>query len=153
MQVILLEDIPKLGDMGAVVNVKPGYARNYLIPQKLALHASNGNVAQLKHQKQMIDARKERMRVAAEDILAKVDGTAIAVAKKSGEGDRLFGSVTNRDIAAALKNQGVDVDSKKILLDNPIKELGIYGVRIKLHADIHAYIRVWVITANSPSAN
>jgi large subunit ribosomal protein L9 len=147
MQVILLEDIPKLGDMGEVVNVKPGYARNYLLPQKLALLASTGNVAQLQHQRQMVDARKARLRAEAQAVLGKIDQTSVTIPKKAGDGDRLFGSVTNRDIAAALHNAGVEVDSKKILLDEPIKELGIYLVRVKLHADIKTDIRVWVVAA------
>lgn len=147
MEVILLEDIPKLGDMGEIVSVKPGYARNYLLPQRLALRASTGNVAQLSHQKKMVEARKARKRAEAEQIFGNLNQLSVTLTKKSGEGDRLFGSVTNRDVAAALAANGVEVDAKKILLDNPIKELGIYQVNIKLHADIHADVRVWVVAA------
>ncbi len=147
MQIILLEDIPKLGDMGEIVDVKPGYARNYLIPQKLALRASTGNVSQLTHQKTMIEARKARMRQEAEAILGNLDNISVSVARKTGDGDRLFGSVTTRDISAALAAQGLEVDSKKVLIDNPLKELGIFEIRIKLHADIHATVRVWVVAA------
>ncbi len=147
MQIILLEDVPKLGDMGAVVDVKPGYACNYLIPQGMALLASTGNVSQLRHQQRMIESRKQRLRVEAEQVLTKVDNISVTVTKKVGENDRLFGSVTNRDIAALVKAAGHEVDSKKILIDGPLKELGIYKVRIKLHADLIATVNVWVVAA------
>ena len=148
MQVILLEDVPKLGDMGEIVNVKPGFARNYLLPQKLALQASSGNVAQLTHQRQMIDSRKEKMRAEAEQLQKGLDGVSVTIAKKAGDNtDRLFGSVTNRDIASALESAGHKVDSKKILLENPIKELGIFGVPVKLHTNITASVKVWIVNA------
>jgi large subunit ribosomal protein L9 len=145
MQIILLEDVNKLGDMGDVIDVKPGYARNYLIPQGLALRASTGNVSQLKHQKRTIESRKERLRAEALEILHQVDKVSVTIPKKSGEKDKLFGSVTNRDIATALGHEGHSVNPKKILLDNPIKELGIFKVRVKLHSDIVANVMVWVV--------
>lgn len=145
MQVILLDDVPKLGDMGQIVKVKPGYARNYLIPQKLALRASTGNLAQLEHQKQRIESQRVKMRKAALDVHQQIDQLSVTIPKKAGENDKLFGSVTNRDIAAALQALGHEVNSKRIDLDNPIKELGIYSIRIKLHSDVQSSVRVWVV--------
>jgi large subunit ribosomal protein L9 len=146
MEVILIEDVAKLGDMGHTVNVKPGYARNYLIPQKLALPASKGNRKQVEHQLQMIEARKKRRAAEAVELQAKVNGAAVTIARKANEEtDKLFGSVGNRDIASALATAGHDVDHKKILIDNPLRELGIYTITIKLHASITAEVKVWVV--------
>ncbi len=145
MEVILLEDVNKLGDMGEIVSVKPGYARNYLIPQGLALRASTGNLAQLKHQQQMVEARRIRQRNEALGIQGKLNGVSVTIPKKSGENDKLYGSVTKRDIATALEAQELTINSKKLLMDQPIKELGIYKLTAKLHADVTADIRVWVV--------
>lgn len=145
MQVILLEDVNKLGDMGDIVDVKPGYARNYLIPQGLALRASTGQVNQLRHQKQMIEARKVRLHNEAQVLRRQLDQLSVTIAKKVGEGDRLYGSVTNRDIAAAMGALGHTVNPKKLMMDGPLRELGIYAIRIKLHSDVVADIRVWVV--------
>ena len=145
MQIILLEDVNKLGDMGDIVEVKPGYARNYLIPQGLAMRASTGQITQLKHQQAMIEARKVRQRNEAVGLLNDIDGLSVTIPKKSGENDKLFGSVTNRDIATLIAAEGHTVNPKKILLENPIKDLGIYKVTIKLHSDVKAQVRVWVV--------
>ena len=145
MQIILLEDVNKLGDMGDVVDVKPGYGRNYLIPQGLAVRASTGNVAQLKHQKRLIDSRRDRLRAEALELLQHVDKVSVTIPKKSGEKGKLFGSVTNRDIATSLGHEGHNVNPKKIILDGPIKDLGIYKVRVKLHSDVVANVLVWVV--------
>jgi large subunit ribosomal protein L9 len=145
MQIILLEDVNKLGDMGDVIDVKPGYGRNYLIPQGLAVRASTGNVAQLKHQKRLIDSRRDRLRAEALELLQQVDNVSVTIPKKSGERGKLFGSVTNRDIATSLGHEGHNVNPKKIVLDGPIKDLGIYKVRVKLHSDVVANVLVWVV--------
>ncbi len=146
MEIILIEDVPKLGDMGELVQVKPGYARNYLIPQRLAVRADSRNKAQLEHQRRIIDARRIKLASEAETTRSAIDQISVTLPKRCGDGDKLFGSVTNRDIATALRAAGHDVNAKRILLDGPIKELGIYTVHIKLHADIVAGIRVWVVS-------
>lgn len=145
MEVILLEDVNKLGDMGDLVEVKPGYARNYLIPQKLAVRASIENKAMFEHQKKKIEVRKLKMRAQALEIQGQLDQVSVTIAKKAGEGDKLFGSVTSRDIATALAARNIEVNHKKLQLETSIRELGIYDVNIKLHADIVAGIRVWVV--------
>jgi large subunit ribosomal protein L9 len=145
MEVILIEDVHKLGDMGDVVNVKDGYARNYLIPQKLALLASRGKKTQFLHQQKMVEGRKAKMQAEAALIQGKINAVSVTIARKSGQGDKLYGSVTNRDIGRALSEIGVEIDHKKIMRDHPLRELGIYPVDIKLHAGISAQIKVWVV--------
>jgi large subunit ribosomal protein L9 len=145
MEIILLEDVNKLGDMGDLVEVKAGYARNYLIPQKLAVRASTGNKALFDHQKSKVEARKLKLRAQALEVQGQLSHVSITIAKKVGESDKLFGSVTSRDIGTALAARGVELNSKKLILDNSLRELGIYNVGIKLHADIHANVRVWVV--------
>ncbi len=145
MEIVLIEDVPKLGDMGEVVNVKPGFARNYLIPQRLAVRADSRNKSQLEHQRRMIESRRSRLAGEAEELRSHIDQVSVTIPKRSADADKLFGSVTSRDIAAALRSTGTEVSSKKIILDQPIKELGVYTVRVKLHASIVADIRVWVV--------
>lgn len=146
MQIILTEDVPNLGDMGDLVNVAPGYGRNYLIPQGLALPASGGNAKQLEHQVALIERKKEQQRVEARKIVGEIDGVSVTIPMRTGDGgDRLFGSVTNRDIAASLEAQDVKVSRKQIRLDRAISELGIYEVPVKLASGIFANIKVWVV--------
>ncbi len=145
MEIILIEDVPHLGDMGDVVVVKPGYARNYLIPQKLALRASKGNKAHFEHQRRVIETRKEKLRAAAVELQQAIAGVSVILPRKAGENDKLYGSITKRDITTALAEAGHQVDPKKVILDNPLRELGIYKVMIKLHADVVADVVVWVV--------
>ena len=145
MQIILTEDVPNLGDMGDLVDVAPGYGRNYLIPQGLALPASGGNAKQLEHQIAIIERKKEQQRVEARKIVGEIDGVSVTIPMRTGDGDRLYGSVTNRDIAASLDAQNVKVSRKQIRLERAINELGIYEVPIKLASGIFATIKVWVV--------
>ncbi len=145
MQIILTEDVPNLGDMGDLVNVAPGYGRNYLIPQGLALPASGGNAKQLEHQVALIERKKEQQRVEARKIVSEIDGVAVTIPMKTGDGDRLYGSVTNRDIVASLDAQNVKVTRKQVRLERALNELGIYEVPIKLASGIYAKIKVWVV--------
>lgn len=145
MQVILTEDVKNVGDMGDVVEVSNGYGRNYLIPKNLALPATSGSRKQLQHQMRLIETRREAAREAARAILGDIDGVSITIPMRVGDGDRLYGSVTNRDLAAALTQQGVNVDRKQIDMDRPLNELGVYEVPIKLASGIYAKVRVWVV--------
>lgn len=144
MQVILKEDVPHLGNMGDVVTVKPGYGRNYLIPRGLAVLATHGNKKQLEHELRIIHQRREALRADAETLGNQIDGLSITLARQVGEDDRLFGSVTNRDVEAALSALGHEVDRRRIILKEPIKTLGIYKVDVKLHADVTSGVLVWV---------
>src|SRR5579862_7585496 len=130
MQVILRDDMDNLGKSGDVVNVKPGYARNYLLPRGLALKATAGDVKRVEHEKRVIAARTAKLakeRQAEADTLSQV---SVSIARAVGEGDKLYGSVTSRDIAEALATQGVKVDSKKIHLEEPLKALGLTEVQV-----------------------
>lgn len=145
MQVILREDVKALGQMGVVVNVKEGYARNFLIPKGLAVEANVKNVKELEHEKRKIQERAKKLRTGAEGLAAKISETAITIKAKAGEEEKLFGSVTAMDIAEALKNAGLDVDKKKIVLDEPIRRLGNYTVSVKIHSEVSAQLNIQVV--------
>jgi len=145
MQLILLDDVDGLGHTGETVRVKPGYARNFLLPRGLAVEASARNAAQLQHRLQMVASRVAQKKVAAEGLagqLAKVD---IQIPVLVGEGDRLFGSVTNRDIEDALLALGLTVSRKKISLSEPIRSLGTHTATVKLHPEVVAELKVTVV--------
>jgi large subunit ribosomal protein L9 len=145
MQVILKEDVPKLGRAGQVVNVKDGYGRNYLIPQNLAVLATPKNVKQFDHQKRIVSSRVEKLRKAAATVAERLAGYACTISRNCGDNDKLFGSVSPKDIATTLNDEGIDVARRQIDLAKPVKQLGIYPVDVRLHADIRCRIMVWVI--------
>lgn len=145
MEVILLEDVRNLGEMGEIVDVAPGYGRNYLIPQGLAEPATASNKSQIEHQLGIIEARKEREREEAQGILGEIEGVSISVPARVTDEDRLYGSVGRRDVAETLKQQGFDIDRKQVMMDQPVDELGIYEIPIKLASGIYANIRLWVV--------
>lgn len=147
MKVILSEDIPSLGKIGDVVQVADGYGRNFLIPQGKALPATSQSVKKFEHQKQVLKQKVEKEKKEAEKLAKKLEGVSCTITMDAGEGDKLFGAVTSMDIEAALKNEDITVDRKKILLEEPIKSLGIYTVPIKLHPGITANLKVWVVKA------
>jgi large subunit ribosomal protein L9 len=144
MEVILREDIEKLGTRGQVVKVAPGYARNFLLPKRLAVAATESN-KKIVEQERQAHLRKEAKLVSEAQDLAKIMlGTAITIKQKAGEADQLFGSVTSKDIADALAAKNFNIDRRKIQLDEPIKQLGEYTVPIKLHKDVSVDISVLV---------
>ena len=144
IQVILKEDVPNLGRSGELVSVKPGYGRNYLIPQGLAMVATRKNVAEMEHHRAAIAAQAAKTRKDAESVAARLGGVTVRLERQVGEGDKLFGSVTARDIEEALSAQGHKVDRKKIALADAIKTLGEHPVQIKVARDITAQITVVV---------
>ena len=145
MEIILLEDVPHLGSMGDIVRVKPGYGRNYLIPNKLATLANSSRRKELDHQLRIIAERRERLRAAAQQVGSAIDGLSITITRRAGEDGRLFGSVTNRDIHDALTAAGHDVERRRIVLSESLRALGIYKVPVKLHADVNADLLIWVV--------
>ena len=147
MDVILLSDIRTLGKRGEVVGVKPGYARNYLFPQGLALESNKANQAFFEQQRKKIDARHAREREAALEIAETISNLKISISKRVGDSGTLYGSVTAFNIAEALEEQGVKVDRRRIELDNPIKSAGDFTVPIDLHADVIAELSVSVVPA------
>lgn len=148
MKVILKESVEKLGEIGDVVSVKPGYARNYLIPQGKATEATVRNVKVLEHQKRLVQDRINKTIKTAEALAGRLASMSVTISQKVGENDRLFGSVTAMDIAEALNEEGIEIDKKKFVLEEPIKKLGVYTVPIKLHAEVTANLKVWVVEEN-----
>src|SRR5688572_17828105 len=145
MRVILREDLDNLGAAGEVVTVRDGYGRNYLLPRGLAALATEKDVAKMEHERRVIAVRAAKQAKELAGEVEKLEKVSVSLARQVGEGDKLYGSVTNRDIADALKEQGVTIDSKKIVLDEPIKALGMTEVPIKLGKDAVAKIKVWVV--------
>ena len=145
MKVILKEDIPKLGTMGETVKVAPGYGRNYLIPQGKAVLATNKNLKELEHQRQLILRKAELVRKDAESFAEKFRGLTLTLARKVVDEDKIYGSVSVGDISKALEEAGVEIERKMIKLDEPIKSLGEFQVPVKVHADVTAELTVQVV--------
>lgn len=147
VQVVLRDDVENLGRSGALVRVKPGYARNYLLPRGLASVATRGNVAQIEHEQKVAVARAAKLRQSAQGRASELASVSIEIAAQAGENQKLFGSVGSRDIAQALVAKGFEVDRRKVVLAEPIKELGEYEVSVKLGYDVQATIKVRVVAA------
>lgn len=145
MKVILLTDVPKLGKQGDVVQVSDGYARNFLLPKNLAIEASEARLRELKQKNEQLEKRKEKEEQKALWIKEKIEGQTVVVQAKCGEGGKLFGAVTSKEIADALKAQyKVDIDKKRVEIKEPIRHLGEYPVRIRLHTKALAEVTVRV---------
>jgi large subunit ribosomal protein L9 len=142
MQVILLERIEKLGQMGEVVKVKPGYARNYLLPKKKALRATDENLKVFESQRTQLEADNLERRGEAEAVAGKLDGLSVVLIRQAGEGGQLYGSVTARDVALALNAEKVKVERSQVQLDKVIKVLGLHPVRVRLHPEVSVTITV-----------
>jgi large subunit ribosomal protein L9 len=142
MEVILREDVEKLGSRGQVVKVAPGFARNFLLPKKLAVAATDSNKKIVEQERQAHLRREAKEHADAADLGKMMNGVTVTVAQKAGENDQLFGSVTAKDIADLLEKQGYNIDRRKILLDSPIRTLGEHKVPIRLHRDVTAEINV-----------
>ena len=145
MRVILMQDVLHTGKRGEVVDVKPGHARNYLIPQGLALQATPGNFKYFDQQRGKIDARHTKEREAAAQVAADMAGIRLTIAKRVGESETLYGSVTATEVAEGLENKGVSIDRRRIDLEGGIKTLGDHQVRIELHPEVVAEVTVTVI--------
>ena len=144
MEVILREDIKTLGKAGDLVKVKPGYARNFLLPKGLAYEATDGNRKRIASESKARVARFAEERAGAESIAARLAAAPLALSRKAGEGDRLFGSITAQDLADALAAKGIELDRRRIELEHPIKTVGEHTVPVRLHPDVHAELRVTV---------
>jgi large subunit ribosomal protein L9 len=151
VEVILREDVPNLGNIGEVVRVKPGYARNFLYPRGLAVEANRKNVAELEHQRRVIGAKADREQKAAEGQASKLEGLVLTVRARAGEEGRLFGSVTNLDVERLLVAKGLHVERRRILLEDPLKQLGTYPIQIQVGRKIKATIQV-VVEADGETA-
>jgi len=147
MDVILLQDVEGLGEAGDIVAVKPGYARNYLTPRGLALRASKRNLAVADEKKNVTKARNERANKVNQDLADALDKVELTIEMQVGEEEKLFGSVTTQDLHKALLEKDLDIDRQMILLDEPIKALGVYDIPIKISEDLQPGIKLYVIKA------
>ncbi len=145
MKIILREDFKQLGEAGTVVEVKNGYARNYLIPKGIAYPATKAYLKVFEEEKKQQQFKQRKEIQAAQEIVKKLEGVSVTIPVAVGEGEKLFGSVTAQNIADELEKQNVEIDKRKIELDEPIKELGIFQVPVKLHKEVTATIKVWVV--------
>ncbi len=144
MEVILREDVPAVGKAGEIVKVAEGYGRNYLFPHKKAVPVTPGNLKQLEQQKQAIESRREKLKKEAEDLAQKITGVTVVLAKQAGEEDKIFGSVSTREIAAQLEGQGIKLDRRVIRIATPIKTTGEHTVEVHLHGDVVAPLKIVV---------
>ena len=151
MEIILREHIDNLGRRGEIVNVADGYARNYLLPRKLALLATAGNKKQIEREKVKFDAKESEETKVAQAVADRLTGTEIEIARRVGEHDVLFGSVTSADIAEALAAKGFDIERRKLQLADPLKKLGEFEVPVKLHRDVTTNIKVRVVAEGKHS--
>jgi large subunit ribosomal protein L9 len=145
MEVILRQSIENLGNPGDVVNVRPGYARNYLLPRGLAYEATPGNLKRIAAERQRLEAAETTRRESAQDLAKRIEEVSLTFSARVGEEGKLFGSITATDIAHQLEAQGVQVEKRQIDLHEPIKTLGVFRVPIRLHAEVRPEVRVWVI--------
>jgi large subunit ribosomal protein L9 len=145
MDVILREDIEKLGTRGQLVKVAPGYARNFLLPNKMAVAATESNKKIVEQERQAHLRREAKVEGEAKDLGKMLSAVSISIAQKAGENDQLFGSVTSKDIAEALEKQGYTIERRKIVLEEPIKTLGEFKVPVRLHRDVTAEVTVTVV--------
>lgn len=150
MKLILRADVENLGNLGDVVTVKPGYARNYLLPQGMAMVASDANIKVFELERKKLQARMDALRAEAKGLQGKIEALEIVIPMHVGENDKLYGSVTTSIIGDALAAQGVEVDRRRILLDAPIRTLGEHPVRVRLHANVTAVLQVKVISDHKP---
>jgi large subunit ribosomal protein L9 len=149
MKVILREDVQGVGNIGDVLEVAPGYARNYLLPRSKAVEATGRNLKSVDHAKRVIADKAKKEKAEVEEYAKKVSAAAVTITVQVGKDDKLFGSVTTKDIAEALAAQGIEVDKRKIHLDHPIKELGTVPVSVKLHSQVTATVNVTVTKAET----
>ncbi len=148
MQVVLLERVEKLGQMGDVVSVKPGFGRNFLLPQGKALRATKANIAQFEAQRAQLETRNLELKKEAEAVAKKLDGQSFVIIRSASDMGALYGSVTTRDVAEVVTEGGFSVDKRQVSLDKPVKELGIHDIRVVLHPEV--IVTVDINVARSP---
>ncbi len=145
MEVILQQDVDKIGKAGSVAKVKDGFARNFLFPNKLAVPLNNANLKNLQARKEQKSAELAKAKSEAEALKEKLSGVSITIPVLTGEAEQLYGSISSGDIVAALKEEGFEIDKSLVALESPIKALGIYEVPIKLHPEVTTKVKIWVV--------
>jgi len=144
VKVILRQDVDKVGPEGKVADVKDGYARNFLIPRGMAVEATPQRLKNIEHEQKLIDDRKKREMKEASGLANRIEQASCTLYARVGEEDKIFGTITTADIAQALEAKGIEVDRKKITLDEPIRALGVYTARVKVGHEVNANLKVWV---------
>ena len=150
MEVILQEDVNHLGHIGETVKVRDGYARNYLFPRGLAVLANKRNLGELEHQKRVVEEKRQRVAASAQEVADKMGKVVLEFKARAGDGGKLFGSITNQDVEKELRDQGFDVDRRRIKIDDPIKTVGDHKVTVTLAAGVPCEIGVVVVPINEP---
>lgn len=150
VKVILQEDVDNLGQVGEIVSVRPGFARNFLLPRKKALIASMASIRQLEHQKRLTEKRKSQLQAESMELAKKMADVQVTISAKVGEQDKLFGSITSKDIAAELVKQGFSITHRSVKMDEAIKTVGTHKVDVRLQAGVMAQVKVWVVPENPP---
>jgi large subunit ribosomal protein L9 len=145
MKVILRKNFDQLGKVGDVVNVKDGYARNYLLPRQIAYQATVGNIRSLEEEKKQIQKRDAKELEEAQKLMVELENVSVTIPVKVGEEDKIFGTVTSQMIVDGLKEKGFELDKRKVEITEPIKALGIYSVAVKLHSNVTATVKTWVV--------
>ncbi len=145
MKVILRKNFNQLGQVGDLVDVKDGYARNFLVPRQIAYPATAGNLRALEEEKKQIAKKESKNLAVAHEFSAELEKVSVTIPVTVGEDDKIFGSVTSKMIGDALQEKGFDIDHRKIEIEEPIKSLGIYSIKIKIHADVTATVKTWVV--------
>lgn len=146
MEIILRDDVPNLGKSGDLVRVKAGYGRNYLLPKGMAIKATKKNKARMEHERNVIAVRRAKMVKTAEDLKNKLEELTLTIPKKAGEGDKLFGSVTPKDVAAMIAKSGYSVAKKAISFEEPVKTLGVHKGLVDLGNGVEAALKIWVVS-------
>jgi len=145
MEIILVKQVKDLGAEGDVVKVADGSARNFLIPQGFAISATKSSLKKIDEIRQSKIKREQKEKVQAEKLADKIAAVSLSIARQVGEDGKLFGSVTTQDIAKALDKEGIEIDRRKIMLEEPLREIGVFSVQIKLHPEVNGTIKVWVV--------
>lgn len=145
MRVILTQDVKKLGTIGDIVNVKDGYARNFLLPREVAVVANVSNKAELDHQKRVLDRKKAKVLAEVKKLASNIEKVSVTIAKRTGEDEKIFGTVTTVELEAKLKEAGVDVDRRDIALTEDVKKVGVYSAEVRLHSEVTAKLKFWVV--------
>jgi large subunit ribosomal protein L9 len=145
MKIILRQDVPTLGQMGQIIDVKDGYARNYLIPRNIAYQATPSAMKKLEEEKKQAERKLEKEKKSSETLAAQLEKISLTIKMKVGEDDKLFGSVTSQMISDALKEKGIPLDKRQIEIDDAIKALGVYDVNVKLPGGVSSKLKVWVV--------
>jgi large subunit ribosomal protein L9 len=145
MKVILNQDVDNLGRIGDVVKVRDGYARNFLLPRRLAAIANEGNKAALDHHMRVVEKKRAKSLSEAKKLASQIEKISVTVAKQVGEEEKIFGSVTTAELEELLSNEGIKVNRKDIVLDDEVKKVGVYSARVKIHQDVSAKFKVWVV--------